>query len=132
MSPTHRTGVPLDIQTMRNSARTLPAEAAELPAPDGLEALIEECLTVTGILPPYDHLVDLDIRLRAAAETLLPEAQAAADKLNRGTSEWWSRQSAIDYTRQVMADDLGSGLRSAAVHVAELARRCNTLREGRR
>ena len=95
------------------------------------QGLIEEGLAATGILPTYERLVELDEQLRAAIEKLLPVAQAKADKLNRGTPEWYARQTAIDEARKALAGNLGAGLRSAAVHVAELARRCYAL-QGRR
>ena len=111
-----------------HSKASKPGDAVDVT---DVDALIEEGLSVTGILPPYDRLIELDKDLRAAVEGLLLEAQAVADGLNRGTAEWWSRQSAIDYARQALAGDLGPGLRSAAMHVAELAHRCGALRGGR-
>jgi hypothetical protein len=100
------------------------------PAAD-VGALIDEGLAAPGILPTYERLVELDQLLRAAIVKMLPVAQTAADELNRGTPEWYSRQTAIDEARKVLAGNLGAGLRSAALHVAELARRCYAL-QGRR
>lgn len=95
------------------------------------QGLIKEGLAAAGILPPYERLVELDEQLRAAINEILPVAQQAADKLNRGTPEWYSRQRAIDEARKALDSDLGIGLRSAALHVAELARHCHAI-QGRR
>lgn len=95
------------------------------------QGLIEEGLAATGILPPYERLVELDTQLRAAIDTLLPVAQAAADRLNRGTPAWYTRQKAVDEARKALDGNLGIGLRSAALHVAELARHCYALQGGR-
>ena len=94
-----------------------------------VQALIDEGLAATGILPTYERLVELDTQLRTAIAEAAPQAQAAADRLNRGTREWYSLQSAIDDAHRVLEGDLGAGLRSAAVHVAELARCCHALKE---
>ncbi|MEU8756196.1 DUF6415 family natural product biosynthesis protein [Streptomyces chartreusis] len=106
---------------MNADSRTSAAARADV------DALIDEGLAATGILPTYERLVELDEQLRAAIDKALPVAQAKADELNRGTPEWYSRQTAIDEARKVLAGNLGAGLRSAAMHVAELARRCYAL-----
>ncbi|MGW1614425.1 DUF6415 family natural product biosynthesis protein [Streptomyces sp. NPDC002285] len=92
-----------------------------------MQGLIEEGLAAAGILPPYERLVELDQLLRVAIGELLPVAQAAADTLNRGTPAWYTCQKAVDEARRTLDGDLGIGLRSAALHVAELARHCYAL-----
>lgn len=101
--------------------------STEPAAPPDLDALIKEGLDATGILPPYGRLVDLDTQLRAAIRRLSRRAQTEADAMDRGTPEWYSLQTAVDNARQALDESLGPGLRSAALHVSELARRCHAL-----
>lgn len=92
-----------------------------------MRGLIREGLAAAGILPPYERVLELNYQLRTELKRLLPIVQAQADGLNRGTVVWYSRQRVLDETRNVMADGLGSGLRSAALHVHTLARHCQWL-----
>lgn len=101
-------------------------------APPDVTALIQEGLTTTGILPPYERLVELDTRLSTALRKLMRRAQTEADTMDRGTPEWYARQSAIDNARTAVNGGLGPGLRSAALHVANLARCCHALMERQR
>lgn len=94
---------------------------------DSLHELIEDGLAAAGILPTYEHVVELDERLRAEIERLIPVVQAQADKLNRGGTDWFSQQRVIDDARRTLQDGLGQGLRSAALQVHELARQCRAL-----
>lgn len=93
----------------------------------GLAELIDAGLAAGGILPTYDRVLELDEALRAGLATLIPLVQAQADRLNRGTTDWYSRQRAVDDARRVLQDGLGEGLRSAALQVHELARQCGAL-----
>jgi hypothetical protein len=94
---------------------------------DGLDDLIAEGLAAGGILPVYERVLELDEQLRAGLARLIPLVQAQADGLNRGTTDWFSRQRAVDDARRALEDDLGHGLRSAALQVHELARQCGAL-----
>jgi hypothetical protein len=95
--------------------------------PDSLTELIEEGLAAAGILPTHHRVAQLDKQLRVAIERLIPPVQAQADQLNKGTTDWYSRQSVIDDARRTLQDGPGNGLRSAAMQVRELARQCGAL-----
>lgn len=115
---------------MRAQPDTSSSDSRDEAAPPDtatMRPLIDEGLAVTGILPPYERLTELDTRLRMAIRDLSRKAQKKADGLDRGTPEWYALQSSIDNARLALADNLGPGLRSAALHVAELARRCRAL-----
>ncbi|WP_156722698.1 DUF6415 family natural product biosynthesis protein [Streptomyces apocyni] len=94
-----------------------------------IAVLIDEALDATGILPPHERLVELNDQLRAELERLLPIVQQHTDGLPRGGMQWYGRQCVLDDTREVLARDLGTGLRSAAIQVHRLARHCVWLAE---
>lgn len=102
-------------------------EAEASAEPDSLNKLIDEGLDAAGILPPYERVVQLDKQLRAEIDRLLPVVQQQADRLNRGTTDWFSRQSVVDDARRTLREGLGHGLRSAGLQVRELARQCGAL-----
>jgi hypothetical protein len=103
------------------------AREANTSAEPDLNELIDDGLAAAGILPTYEHVVQLDKQLRVEIERLLPVVQAQADRLNRGTTDWFSQQRVIDEARRTLQDGLGQGLRSAALQVHELARQCGAL-----
>lgn len=94
---------------------------------DSLTELIEEGLAAAGILPTHHRVDQLDKQLRVEIERLIPVVQAQADKLNKGTPEWYSQQRVVDDARRTLQDGPGDGLRSAALQVRELARQCSAL-----
>lgn len=95
------------------------------PAPhQTLDALITEAFAATRVLPTIRRCEELDRELRAQIERLVPIVQAQADHINRGEPDWYSRQRLLDNTTDALAEDLGSGLMSAAMHVQALARHC--------
>ena len=96
VSQSHRVGSGKGSTIMKADSTT-----STTPADDS--ALVDEALKVTGILPPYERLVELDGQLRAVISGRLLAARA-------------------------LEGGLGIGLRSAALHVAELARCCHVLR----
>lgn len=102
-------------------------EAEASAEPDSLNELIEEGLAAAGILPTYERVNQLNKLLRVEIDRLIPVVQKQADGLNRGTTDWWARQSVVDDAKRVLQDGLGHGLRSAAVQVHELARQCGAL-----
>ncbi|MCM2580648.1 DUF6415 family natural product biosynthesis protein [Streptomyces meridianus] len=99
----------------------LPIDAATI------RASVERAATVTAVLPQYQDLVTLAQLLRGHLHLLLPDAQADTDRLNRGTALWHQRQTTIDRTRRTLAEGMGHGLLSAAMHVQELGRACGFL-----
>ncbi|MFP3992229.1 DUF6415 family natural product biosynthesis protein [Streptomyces sp. E11-3] len=94
------------------------------PPISAIREVIEEGLDATRILPPYERLVELDKMLRAELDRLMPIVQQHTDTLDPGTVQRYGQQCVLDDTREVLARDLGVGLRSAAVQVHRLARHC--------
>lgn len=92
-----------------------------------IRTTIERARAKCSVLPQYQELVELEQLLRRHLELLLPDAQASTDRLNRGTVLWYQRQRTLDRIRRVYAEGMGDGLRSAALHVQELARSCQFL-----
>ncbi|MFD9193009.1 DUF6415 family natural product biosynthesis protein [Streptomyces phaeochromogenes] len=95
--------------------------------PDSLTELIEEGLAAAGILPTHHRVDQLDKQLRVEMDRLLPVVQAQADRLNKGTPDWYLQQRVIDSARRTLQDGPGDGLRSAAMQVRELALQCAAL-----
>lgn len=91
------------------------------------EALVEEAIAASGLLPPLVRLAELDEQLRAQLGDLLPVVQAQADGLNRGTTAWDRRARALRGTRNALAEEFSSDRRFAAMQVSELGRRLNEL-----
>ncbi|MHC0432919.1 DUF6415 family natural product biosynthesis protein [Streptomyces sp. O3] len=89
--------------------------------------VIAEGLDATGILPPYERLVELDELLRAELTRLVPIVQRRTDTLWRGAPDWYTQRSILDGARHALDSDLGTGLRSAATQVHQLARYCRWL-----
>ncbi|MHC0430946.1 DUF6415 family natural product biosynthesis protein [Streptomyces sp. O3] len=92
-----------------------------------MSELIAEGLDATGILPPYEHLAELDKALRAELTRLVPIVQRHVDTLWRGAPDWYTQRSVLDGARDALESDLGTGLRSAATRVHQLARYCHWL-----
>jgi len=102
----------------------------DTPTPaDGTRALIAEGLAATGLLPTYERVRHLDVRLRAEVERLMPIVQEQADQLYRGDTAWHRRQRLLTSARRVLGEGLGVGLVSAARQVHELAQHCQWLAE---
>jgi len=91
---------------------------------DSLDALINEAIVATRVLPTIDRCQQLDHLLRQHISVLMPVVQAQADGLSHGDTAWYGRQRLLDHTTTLLTEDLGSGLVSAARHVQELARHC--------
>ncbi|MFR9796861.1 DUF6415 family natural product biosynthesis protein [Streptomyces sp. MS06] len=92
-----------------------------------LDDLIDEGLAAAGMLPTRERCEELNERLRAELHRLMPLVQRRTDRLDRGSTDWYARQTLLDQTRTLLEDDLGPGLRSAAFHVHDLARACRAL-----
>lgn len=87
------------------------------------QGLVEEALSACGTLPPHERLVDLNEGLRAELAELVPVVTEQSEKLDQGTPEWHARARALRAVASALEEDLGTGLLSAAMHVAELGRR---------
>lgn len=98
------------------------------PAPEQpLDALLDEAFDATRILPPYGRCMELNRQLRAAIGDLYLAAQAARATAVPRSRDWWRMENVLVDTERVLAEDVGAGLLSAALHVAALARQAMAL-----
>lgn len=78
-------------------------------------------------LPERSEMAELHARLRAHIEQLLPFAEAAVDKLGRGSMDWYERRDRLDRVRRHSEQGLGDTALSAHVQLRHLARDCAAL-----
>lgn len=93
-----------------------------------LDALLDEAFDATRVLPPHPRCMELNQQLRAAIGDLYLAAQEARAGTVEHSRDWWRLTNALTDTEYVLAEDLGAGLLSAALHVAALARQALALR----
>ncbi|MFF3762711.1 DUF6415 family natural product biosynthesis protein [Streptomyces sp. NPDC001922] len=112
------------------SSQGRPPGAAADPSPIDratVQAAIDRALlTGTGRLDP-DELTRLEATLREHITALLPAADAATDRLWRGSLAWYTRRARIDGIRHQAGQGLGDGPLSAHIQVTTLARDCQWL-----
>ncbi|MER5968179.1 DUF6415 family natural product biosynthesis protein [Streptomyces sp. NPDC002055] len=118
---------------MSTAAMNEPPEgtaAPDAPVPiDGatIQATIDQALrTGTGRLV-MDELTELEARLRGHIELLLPDAEAAADRLWRGSTTWYTARARLDSIHHQVKQGLGKGPLAAHIQVDALARDCHWL-----
>ncbi|WP_128380500.1 DUF6415 family natural product biosynthesis protein [Streptomyces cavernae] len=99
--------LPLDVGTMRTSARRLLAEDAEVPAFEELETLI--------------------LQLRGHIMVAIPEVEAATEKLPVEDVPRACAITCIREARMRMAYQPGHGLPAGIAHAQQLARSVNAL-----
>jgi hypothetical protein len=105
------------------------AQPTDRTAPDQtVDGLIDEALDATRILPPYQRCTELNKQLRAAIGDLYPAVQEHAARQSERSRDWYRIHGALEETDDVLAAGLGSGLLSAALHLAALGRQCRTLK----
>lgn len=94
-----------------------------------LDQLISEAYAATGILPTIDDCHRLNERLRAAIKGLADQVKVRQDGQTAGTRDWYRCDRLLADTETVLAETMGPGLLSAAMHVAALGRHCQALRD---
>jgi hypothetical protein len=92
-----------------------------------LDILIAEALDATQMLPRPEHCEILNRQLRAAIGDLYLAAQQQLPEHAERSRGWYRIQNMLDATNDVLAGDLGSGLLSAALHLAALGRQAQAL-----
>ncbi|MEV0556170.1 DUF6415 family natural product biosynthesis protein [Streptomyces sp. NPDC050597] len=92
-----------------------------------LDSLIDEAIGARQMLPPYERCVELNQALRAAIGDLYLNAQEEARKLPEHSRGWRSVHNTLADADDVLAEDLGSGLLSAAIQLGALARTARAL-----
>lgn len=102
--------------------------AALTAAPEpALAGLIAEAEAATGILPTIDDCRRLRDALRPAIGRLAERVRREQDYLARGTAGWQMCEEALLRAQGVLIGDLGTGLRSAALHVSTLGEAARAL-----
>ncbi|MFJ4785182.1 DUF6415 family natural product biosynthesis protein [Streptomyces sp. NPDC088794] len=94
-----------------------------------LDELISEAYAATGILPTIDDCRRLNEQLRAAIKELADEVRRRRDQMPARSRDWYRCDRLLADTGPLLAEDMGAGLLSAAMHVAELGRHCQMLRD---
>lgn len=99
-------------------------------APDQtVDDLISEAYAATGILPTIDRCRELNTALREHIRQLDGQVRQRQDKASQRSRDWYRCDRLAADTRELLAHDMGSGLMSAALHVAQLGRHCQMLRD---
>ncbi|WP_020135001.1 DUF6415 family natural product biosynthesis protein [Streptomyces sp. 351MFTsu5.1] len=85
-----------------------------------LDQLIAEAASATGILPTIDRCEQLRDRLRPHIRRLSEQVRQRQDHLPRDDADWIRCERALLQAQGALTGSLGSGLRSAALHVHTL------------
>lgn len=105
----------------RTSADALPVDV------DTIRATVARALA-PGPAPDREGLVELEELLRGHIQLLIPIAEAAVDKLWRGSVDWYGKRSWLDIARDRLKKGLGYvGSTTAHTHVRLLAHDCRAL-----
>ncbi|MER5974100.1 DUF6415 family natural product biosynthesis protein [Streptomyces sp. NPDC002055] len=108
-------------------ATDAPPSAAKPIDATTIQATIDRALrTGTGRLV-MDELTELEALLRGHINLLLPDAEAAADRLWRGSLTWYQCRARLDGIGRQMKQSLGDRPLAAHVQVTQLARDCQWL-----
>lgn len=94
-----------------------------------LDDLISEAYAATGVLPTIDNCRRINDGLRQAIGELAKQVQHLKAMQPVRSRDWYRCDKLLDGTTHLLACDMGSGLLSAAMHVAELGRHCQMLRD---
>lgn len=97
--------------------------------PEQVDEFIAEAFAAVGILPTHDRCSQLNDQLRAAIGQLADQARQQMAGLEVRSRDWYARDNLLVDTDRILAETMGSGLRSAALHVAALGRHCAALRD---
>lgn len=106
--------------SLPNPADVLPIDVATI------RATIGRALDI-GPAPSRADLVELEQLLRGHVQLLLPIAETAVGRLDRGTVDWWERRTRLSAVAETLRHGLGDGMLSARVQVTNLARDCRAL-----
>ncbi|WP_406168850.1 DUF6415 family natural product biosynthesis protein [Streptomyces sp. NBC_00996] len=99
--------LPLDVETMRDAARRLLAEDAELPS--------------------FDELQTLTLRLRGHMMLLIPEVEKAAGRQPKDDVPRYCALACIGEARMRLGLEAGHGLPAGIAHAKRLSRAVNAL-----
>lgn len=94
-----------------------------------VDALLEEAFSVSGALPSPERRTELYTQLRAEAERLMSAVEDIARGTNHGTREWYAMDSALAYTRDVLAETPGDGPLASSLLTRDVARQIHALRK---
>ncbi|MFF0624175.1 DUF6415 family natural product biosynthesis protein [Streptomyces sp. NPDC004296] len=110
-----------------SDAATADRSAAVPGDEDTIRSTLVRAQDLRDTSPCTDELAELDRLLRGHIAILLPEAQAATDKLWRGSMEWSRRTGRLSEIRFRSEQGLGASRLSALVQINLLARDCEWL-----
>lgn len=92
-----------------------------------LSGLLDEAFSAVRTRPGTTRRTELDHALRAELRRLMPIVQEQADRTNRGTRDWYSRDRALGDARDALKTGLSPSPLAACMRLAELARAVRTL-----
>ncbi|MFJ5973489.1 DUF6415 family natural product biosynthesis protein [Streptomyces sp. NPDC093060] len=95
--------------------------------PAQVDALIAESAAATGILPTIDRCHHLNRQLRAAIQQLADQVRQRQAAFPERSRDWYRCDRLLTDTGTVLAEGMGHGLLSAALHVAALGRQAQAL-----
>lgn len=95
--------------------------------PAQVDALIAEAAAATGILPTIDRCHHLNGELRAAIQQLADQVRKQQAAVPDRSRDWYRCDRLLIDTDTVLAEGMGHGLLSAALHVAALGRQAQAL-----
>ncbi|MET9494592.1 DUF6415 family natural product biosynthesis protein [Streptomyces sp. NPDC006552] len=97
--------------------------------PDRLHQLLEEAFASPRLRPAPERRSQLEIALRAEIRRLIPLVQAQADRINRGTRAWYSRDRTLADARDELTQGLSPSSLAACLRLTALACMVRTLDE---
>lgn len=101
------------------------SEADQFPVDvDVIRETIAQAHELRDLSTATAELADVAERLRGHIGLLLPDAQAATDKLWHGSIEWSRSTGRLSGVRHQIKQGLGAGTLAAHVQVNQLARDC--------
>ncbi len=106
-----------------------PTEKPASATPAELDELLAQAAAAVRVLPTIEECRRLDQELAAVIGGLGDRVRQHQQALASDTAEWARCERALVGGRDALLGSLGSGLRSAAEHVAEMGRAARVLAE---
>jgi hypothetical protein len=97
--------------------------------PRSLSQLLDEAFNSPRVRPEPARRCQLDFALRVELHRLLPLVQGQADRIDRGTRAWYSRDKALGDARDALSTGLSPSSLAACIKLTALARIVRTLDE---
>ncbi|MEU3289877.1 DUF6415 family natural product biosynthesis protein [Streptomyces longwoodensis] len=91
--------------------------------------LIAEAFDAGEQMPSHERLVELDEQLRALIERLIVVVQHRINRSPHHTPGWYAMVNAVERAEDALRFQLGTAPLACTLHVAELARKVQELRQ---